>query len=173
MFRRIKVVVLARVYVSEVFHRKNAVFAFYSTKPDSLAFARFTGDEDYRIEIYNMAGKVSEEHKGFYDRSYLEGLDKYSSYLYGKQVYFKISKEAEPKTERETLLVFKDSFAHCLLPYLSLHYDIVVYDLDADSKGVFSPLDISGNAEALGVDKVLLVYNLENVISTNRLLKVR
>lgn len=147
--------------------------AFYSTKPDSLAFARFSGDEDYRIEIYNMAGKVSEEHKGFYDRSYLEGLDKYSSYLYGKQVYFKISKEAEPKTERETLLVFKDSFAHCLLPYLSLHYDIVVYDLDADSKGVFSPLDISGNAEALGVDKVLLVYNLENVISTNRLLKVR
>lgn len=150
--------------------------SFYSTKPDVLEFARFEGDEDYKVEVYNMAGKLSEELDGFYDRSYLEGLDKYSSYLYGKQVYFKINggkSTDDAEDERETLLVFKDSFAHCLIPFLALHYDLVVYDLDADSKGVFSPLDITGNAESVGADKVLLVYNLENLISTDKLQKLR
>jgi hypothetical protein len=103
------------------------------------------------------------EFKGFYDRDYLETKDKYSAFISGSNTYTSITKEGE---ERETLLLIKDSFGHALAPFLALHFDLEIVDLNynASINNYFTKLDI---------DKVVVTYNMENVISTDNLGKLR
>lgn len=103
------------------------------------------------------------EMKGFYDRDYLKMKDKYSSFLSGSNKYTSIIKEGE---ERETLLLIKDSFGHSIAPFLALHFNVEMIDLNYNN-------NIASYFKTLDVDKVVLVYNMENVISTDNIGKLR
>ena len=66
-----------------------------------------------------------------------------------------------PNAPEGTLMVFKDSFANCLLPLLSAHYSRIVA-MDARYYG--------GNfSDAIGaagvVDQVLYLYSLDSLIN--------
>lgn len=100
---------------------------------------------------------------GFYNRSYLEKSDKYSVFLDGTHGVTTIKKNGE---ERDTLLIAKDSFANCLIPFLAREFDIVALNL-ADSAF------ITAYAQTYEADAVLLVYNTENLITTGELGKLK
>ena len=105
----------------------------------------------------------SENIGGFYRRDYLNGSDKYAVFLDGTHNLTTVAKESE---QRETLLIAKDSFANCLIPFLARHYDIVAVNLHACT-------DLSALIETYAPDALLIVCNAENLITTGDLGNIR
>lgn len=132
-----------------------ASFPFY--KKDTLEIWHLPDDSEYHV----TADEKTLD--GFYERKHLETSDKYSVFLDGTHSVTEISKEGK---DRKTLLVVKDSFANCLIPFLAREYDIIALDLKSN-------LDISSAVAEYGADAVLIVYNTENLITTNDLKKIR
>lgn len=137
---------------------------FKFVEPDELFFAHLKGEDEskYTVTVHD-ATYTKGSFTGFYDRDYLETKDKYSAFISGSNTYTTITKEGE---ERETLLLIKDSFGHAIAPFLALHFNLEIVDLNynASINNYFTKLDI---------DKVVVVYNMENVISTDNLGKLR
>lgn len=100
---------------------------------------------------------------GFYARDYLETSDKYSVFLDGTHNLTTITKKGE---ERETLLVVKDSFANCLIPFLAREYDIIAVNIHNVNM-------VTAMAENYSADAVLIVCNTENLITTGDLGKLK
>ena len=84
--------------------------------------------------------------------------DGYAVYMNGNHGYAEILNPAAPEG---TLLVFKDSFANCLLPLLSAHYDRIVLVDARYYSGNFSDAVSAAGA----VDEVLFVYSLDSLVN--------
>ncbi|MHC1696403.1 MAG: DHHW family protein [Eubacteriales bacterium] len=119
-------------------------------KPDTIEYFRYEGDEDYVTTIEDTGVSFN----GFYDRSYLEKKDKYSSFISGNNGRVDIKRADGQK--REKLLVMKDSFAHSVIPFLAKHYDLVILDLRYYSESVPKLVLIEG------ISRVLVLGNMEN-----------
>lgn len=104
---------------------------------------------------------------GFYDRSRLSGLDHYALFLGGTHDVAEIRKKGE---ERPRLLVLRDSFASSLAPFLAQHYDLVLLNLSSTRRDF---TDLSALAGDYGADAVLLVYSIENLLTANKLPRLR
>ena len=70
--------------------------------------------------VYNLGEKTENT---FYQTKYLKKKDKYSVFFGGNQALLEISSAQKSK---KTLLVIKDSFANCLIPFLAEDYGTVV-----------------------------------------------
>lgn len=156
------------------FSRENASDAFYGTTwssgcthwigPDSIEYFRFDGDESYTTSIHAfksesgmLADTVEHSFFGFYDRDYLSKKDKYSSFLGGNYGKITVTKNDIAESERETLLIIKDSFAHSIAPFLARHYDLILIDTRYYKlKPIYELLD-----EA---DHVLILYNIDSLL---------
>ena len=125
---------------------------------DVLEIWHLPDDDEYEI----IADGVTLD--GFYSREYLETSDKYSVFLDGTHNITQIKKKGGEN--RETLLILKDSFANCLIPFLAREFDIVAVNIH-----VFN--DISALTEQFGADKALVVCNVENLITTVDLGKLK
>ncbi len=132
-----------------------ANFPFYTR--DTIEIWHLPDDDEYEVTADD------EMLDGFYKMSHAETSDKYSLFLDGTHNITTITKSG---SDRETLLVVKDSFANCLIPFLAREFDIIALDLKSNP-------DISSAAMQYSVDAVLIVYNTENLISTGNLGKVR
>ncbi len=139
---------------------------YYFMDGETLQIARYPGDDTLVVSKLNVGFGVSEGFAGMYNFAAAEGENAYDVFLYGKNAFMSIVK---PDEERETLLVMKDSFGHSLVPFLTRHYDVVVVDIDLTAKGV----ELSQTVSKINPDRVLVVYNLANVIGTDRLNKMK
>ncbi len=90
---------------------------------DEMVYYRFEDDMDFTTTIIDTGVSFD----GFYDRSYLEKKDQYSSFISGNNARVDITKK--DGKEREKLLLIKDSFAHSVSPFLARHFDLVIIDL--------------------------------------------
>ena len=137
--------------------------AFYGTawrnagmkwiEPDTMEFYRFEGDEDYTMTIHDSETVMD----GFYDRSYLEKTDKYSSFISGNHAYVTIEKNGEE--DRERLMLVKDSFGHSLAPFLAYHFDLEIIDLR------YYKTSTSALVNETGCDRVLIINNMDSLTS--------
>ena len=118
--------------------------------PDTIYFFRYAGDEDFITTIRDTGKSFN----GFYDFSYLEQKDKYSSFISGNNARVDITKPGEPG--RPKMLLIKDSFAHSVAPFLAYHYDLIILDLryylDSVAEVVYRE----------GVDRILILQNIQN-----------
>ena len=126
-------------------------FPFY--KKDELEIWHLPDEDGYEL---TADGEVLD---GLYNRDFLAKSDKYSVFLDGTHNITTITK---PNSSRPTLLVAKDSFANCLIPFLAREFDIVAVNLATNTF-------ISAYAETYKADAVLIVFNLENIITTGHL----
>ena len=101
-------------------------------------------------------------------QAFLEKKDKYSVFLDGTHDVVTVTKK--DGEARQTLLIPKDSFANSLAPFLAQHFDLVLLNLSSTRKD-FS--DLSHYARDCGADRVLLVYTIENVITADRLTRLK
>ena len=155
----------------EAFTRQTASEAFYGTAwsaggmkqvaPDSLEIWLLGNEDEFTVTADGRALA------GLYSYSYLEKKDKYSVFLDGTHDVVTIQKEGE---ERPTLLLLKDSFANALAPFLSQHFDLVLLNLSSTRNDY---TNVSARAAEYGADRVLLVYTLENVITADKLSRLR
>jgi hypothetical protein len=133
----------------------NGNFPFY--KKDEVEIWHLDDDDSYTVIA------DGEDIGGFYSYKYLESSDQYSIFLDGTHGKTEITKNGE---ERKTLLVVKDSFANCLIPFLAREFNIIALDLATN-------LNISYAVEEYNADAVLVVYNVENIIKSVNLSKIR
>ncbi len=85
------------------------------------------------------------------DKEKLSGYDKYAAFMYGNDGMYKVNAE---KGAGRDLIVLKDSYANCLIPYLVMNYDsIVCIDLRYFGGSVADVLSSDEDAD------VLLMYN--------------
>jgi len=84
----------------------------------------------YEVEYFDGANTWTEP--SLYQPAYLEGKDKYAYFL-GQNQPLAVIRRLNPakkdaavsgaEKERQKLLIFKDSYAHCFAPFLAPHFD--------------------------------------------------
>jgi hypothetical protein len=102
--------------------------------------------------------------EGLYALRHLENKDKYSVFLDGTHDVVTVKKTTGE--DRPTLVLFKDSFANSVAPFLAQHFDLVLLNLSS-TRTDFT--NITQHARAFGADRVLLLYSIENVITADRI----
>ena len=155
---------------ADVFEKRVVSTDFYGTAwsaggmkfvpPDTLELW-YLGNED-AFEV-TADGK---ELDSFYSLSYLATKDKYSVFLDGTHDVVTVKKPGE---ERPTLLILKDSFANSVAPFLAQHFDLVLINLS--SRNDYT--DLTSLADEYDADCLLLLYTLENMITADKLAKLR
>ena len=97
---------------------------FYLTRKDTITLYRYPSDGDYRVIIKEDGRTIN----GFYDFDALSATDQYAVFLGGNHGRADVILP-DAEEERPKLLMIRDSFADCLVPFLALHYDITLLDL--------------------------------------------
>ena len=106
-----------------------------------------------------------------YDCDKFDTYDKYSAFMYGNdgmyEVITKAEQNAENHTEGADLIILKDSYANCLIPYLAMNFnDIIVVDLRYFGGTLSQIIDDNENA------RILLMYNWSFVNEDNHFYKL-
>lgn len=126
---------------------------FWMTAPDTVEVWDNT-DNSVTVSITDGGDVIEQEDMFFFD--HLNEDDKYPVYLDGNHPYTVIKNANADSGEK--LLVVKDSFAHSLVPFLADHYsEIVMVDLRYYTNAV------SEIVKNEGVDKVLILYSIDNL----------
>ncbi len=103
---------------------------------------------------------------GFISEKYLSQKDKYSAFLGGTHPLITVTDTTCSPGERSRLLVARDSFASPLIPFLARHFDIVAVNLSGGMS------NITELAHTRGCDRVLVVCNRENLVTSDCLVRV-
>ncbi len=150
----------ARNYFNEItlsdefFGTTYSTSGFFFAGADTIN-APSVAEDKYIVEIVDTNTVLD----GVYDASYLEGKDKYATFLSGNNAHVRITLASGEK--RETLLIVKDSYAHSLAPYLAEHYDLELID----------PRYFTGSIESYiaenGITDVLFLFGLDTLASAN------
>ena len=156
----------------EAFDRKTVSTEFYGTAwsaggmkfvpPDAMELWLLGNEDEFTVTADGR------ELDGFYSMGYLAKKDKYSTFLDGTHDVVTIKKNTDE--ERQTLVIFKDSFANALAPFLAQHFDLVLLNLSSVRTDY---TDVTAYAREYDADRVLLVYTLENVITADKLTRMR
>ena len=105
-------------------------------------------------EFDMTTGQITyDEYDSLYFREYLDVKDKYSSFL-GQNSPLVTVENPDAKTDK-SLLVIKDSYAHCLVPFLSKEYKkVTMIDLR------YINTDFRVMAPLKEYDQMMFVYNV-------------
>ena len=131
--------------------------------PDTLEI--YFPPADAQTEIIDSAYKESRKQDSMFFKEHLETEDMYSVFLDGNHSLVRI---VNPKAEMGKLLVLKDSYAHCLVPFLAQHFSqIDMVDLRYYTDSV-SELEQQQN-----YDRVLMLYGISTLCESNDLVRLR
>lgn len=121
-----------KAYPEDFFNKQTVTTEFYGTdfsksclprtlvSPDSIELWRYEGDDEITFTIHDTQKSL----QGLYDTSKLETNDNYAIFLGGN--YALASVYSSP--DKPTLLLFKDSYANSVVPFLALHFNIDLVD---------------------------------------------
>ncbi|MBP3857819.1 MAG: hypothetical protein IK990_19625 [Ruminiclostridium sp.] len=119
-----------------------------SVTPDIMDYYHFKTDRDIKLTVNN--GKELKTYDSLYFREYLDVKDKYSSFTGPNVPYLSI----ETGSDGPALLMFKDSYAHCFIPFLTAHFSrIDVLDMRQINDGYTNYVNVKD------YDTVLFLYN--------------
>ncbi len=152
-------------YDKSPFDVEHASYDFYGTYSSK---SRIPVAAD-TIDIYSLAssdlkvtevivndGKEEKNYDSLYFRDWLEQKDKYSVFL--GQVQPEITIKTNVQNDKK-LLIFKDSYAHSLVPFLALHYsEIKLIDLRYTNQNYRDLAQVNDYSD------VLLLYNIDSVV---------
>ena len=110
----------AEVVSESFFGTSHAAAGIPFLQADEIALYRYAGDEDMSLLL---DGKLA-PFGGFYDFDKLRTRDGYGVFFGGNYGILELTDHSE----RETLLVVKDSFANSLLPFLARHFNLIAVD---------------------------------------------
>jgi len=125
------------------------------TAPDDIALWS-NQNRDYQVTIED-AGEEPVSRDSLFFREHLEEDDKYPVFLDGNHSLVKIENPSAPEG---TLLIIKDSFAHCMTTFLAQHYrEIYLVDMR------YYRLSLSDLVAEKGVDSLLFLYGVDNLVT--------
>ncbi len=133
------------------------------TGPDTIDYYSYPKGTKVERVVVNT-GSSQKVYDSMYFRGYLDQKDKYSSFLGDNQPFVTVFTNAP---EGKKLLVIKDSYAHSLVPFLSQHYaEITMADLR------YLNVDLGKKVDLGSYDQILFVYNVENFIEDQNIVKL-
>lgn len=131
---------------------------YLGVKPDSIQIYQPKRDMGYTVDI-NQGKKQGDS---LYNFEHLETKDKYAAFLDGNNAVTVIKTNAD--SDRK-LLVLKDSYAHCFVPFAVNHFsEVDVLDLRH-----YAQKTPRAYIEENGITDVLVLYNLETFSADNNL----
>lgn len=132
-------------------------------EPDSIDLYTYgMSSHVNKVDIFD--GKEWREASDIYFREYLEQKDQYSVFLGQNQPIVTIHTDAATDS---SLLIFKDSFSHSLVPFLALHYStITLVDLRYLTQSFENWVNLDNYQQAL------FCYNFKNFAVDNDVQKV-
>ena len=144
---------------------------FYGT---SYAKYKGVGIGPDTITYYDVPIEELKLEKGsvntLYDCDKFDTYDKYAAFMYGNDGFYEVKTGAHSAENRENgadLIILKDSYANCLIPYLAMNFnDIMVVDLRYFGGSLSQIIDDNANA------KILLMYNWSFVNEDNHFYKL-
>jgi hypothetical protein len=129
-----------------------------SVSPDVMEKA--TAGEVFECEIFN--GRENIKYPSMYFDEYLSKKDKYSYFLGTNQPLVTLwNKEA---TSKKTLLIFKDSFAHSFVQYVTDFETVILVDLR------YSPSALLSRLAEIAPDEVLFLQSFDTFSTQNNLI---
>ncbi len=151
-------------FSSELSHRWDNFYGTYyakakrvDAKPDTVVWYDVPG-----ISV-TVDGKPVD---GLYDLSQIEKKDKYGMFLYGNNG-LTVTQNSGGGGNGETLLIVKDSYANCIIPYLVADFDkIVVVDLRYFTESMDNLISESAP------DHILVLYGLSGLSSDTHIGKL-
>ncbi|MCD7770658.1 MAG: hypothetical protein LUH23_00975 [Oscillospiraceae bacterium] len=153
------------------FDVRYASHSFYGSLHSSVLYSGIEADTiEFYLSNTRTVSKISTDEDGntvyssVFDESYLSRKDKYLCYL-GENVG---KTEVVSDSTGGKLLVIKDSYANCFIPFLAENYsDITVLDL----RYLTNPTTAIGNLSEY--DAVLILYNASNFSEDTNLPKLK
>ena len=146
-------------------YEKHEAQDFYGTH-----YAKYKGIlvEPDVIEYYDVSIKELELEgrtvDNLIDTDKLSGYDKYAAFMYGNDGKCVVNAD---KGIGKDLIIFKDSYANCLIPYLVMNYDnITVIDLRYFGGKVSDELSAGADTD------ILLLYNWSFINEDNHFYKL-
>ena len=130
-------------------------------EPDTVDIYTSRGAEVSTVRITSADGTVAER-ESVYFRENLDKKDKYLTFL-GENVPLI---EIESDAGGGSILVIKDSYANCLVPFLTKHFSRVTV---ADLRYM---MDLRDYADPAEFDRVLILYNASTFASDANLVKL-
>ncbi len=149
--------------VSDDFYGTNYSKALLpSIRPDRIdRFDLKNNTADFSMKIFESDGTLKSESDSLYDKSFLSVKDKYSYFIGGNNP-LTIIKGGEKNGCN--LLIIKDSFAHCFIPFIAGDYEtIVAVDMRYYRKKPDSLIN------EYGINKVLFIFNILNFANDENL----
>ncbi|MCM1989813.1 DHHW family protein [Oceanirhabdus seepicola] len=118
--------------------------------PDEIITFYHNAFEDIEITFNNK----TETYDNFYFNENLDKKDKYTVFLNGNNPLLKITTN---KKNNKKIMLIKDSYAHCFIPFLSAHYE-EIHVVDPRYYKVNLKEYINENS----INEVLFLYNVSN-----------
>lgn len=119
---------------------------------ESDIIARYDFKEPVSFTVTLDDGTVSET---LYDNSYLAKKDKYAYFAHGNPAHLTVKSESESE---KTLVIVKDSYAHCMLPFFVSQYS-EIHMLDPR----YIKTNLTEYIKALEPDEILILYNAKTL----------
>lgn len=130
------------------------------TKPDTLEVWHSPNGYKFTITVDDITAKKTQS--GLYFDAHRENMDKYPIFLDGNHAITTI--ENESVKNGKTLLIIKDSYAHCLSTFLCDQYETVcLVDLR------YYRASVSKLAGEIGATELLYVFGAENLATLSEL----
>ncbi|MBE6619419.1 MAG: hypothetical protein E7626_06555 [Ruminococcaceae bacterium] len=137
------------------------------TKPDVLEIWHSPNNYKFTVTLDDISEK--KEQNGLYSYAHKENMDKYPIFLDGNHAITTIKNESVKNGK--TLLVIKDSYAHCLSSFLCDQYETVcLVDPRYYRAGL---LKLSQFADDIGATEILYVFGAENLATLSELALIR
>ena len=137
---------------------------YWLSAPDTVEMWHNPQLADISVRI-EETGKDPVESDSMFFPSHLEEEDKYPVFLDGNHGYTKITNPGAPLGK---LLLIKDSFGHCLAPFLAEQYqEIYMIDLR------YYKNSLTELAEQEGIDQVLFLYGLDNMVNDTKFVWIK
>lgn len=133
-------------------------------KPDQVELFHSAGDASVHVSLDAGAGNVESDSMYFPEEA-AQGFDRYR--IFFSQNTFQIEVDTQAKTGK-TLLLVKDSFANCFVPFLTENYDkIIMIDYRYGKESMGSVLD-----RYKGITDILVLFNTEKFMQNSKLEKL-
>lgn len=146
----------------DIEHASYDFYGTYSSKSripvaaDTIDIYSLAASNHAVTEVIVNDGKQEKSYDSLYFRDWLNEKDKYSVFL--GQVQPEVTIKTNVQNDKK-LLIFKDSYAHSLVPFLALHYsEIKLIDLRYTNQNYRDLVNVSNYSD------VLLLYNIDSVV---------
>ena len=147
--------------------KKDTIEIWASEEDAEAASDSSSEDASYQPSVRYVVDYVEEETKSadLYDSEKLEGADKYAVFFGGNYPLIRITTTND--SGRGTLLIFKDSYANCFVPFLLPYYDEIVM---VDPRYYYG--DISELITTEEISNILFLYNADTFFEDTSLADV-